>query len=1041
MITNKMLRILMILLLVIDYSAIKSQGIYPFSNSNYSGVSAAILNPANVHGVCKFDMTLGGTGGYINNWIGIKRSFLFIDFNKDSILKKTTTTFLDGNSPRNFISSVRVIMPSFLIQLNSKSSIAFIWNVRNYMNIQSMNDNLSRILYNHLSFPPMQAQTSKMAASSHMWAEYGIAYARELLDTYKQNLTLGINVKFLQGIQSFYAYTDNFNYKLLNDSSMSIRSSVIYYGHTKNFSVNPFSAGYVMNGKPALGFDIGVNYFIKSEKYKNDYVDYILKLSASIVDIGSIKYQKDVGNDFTANISNWNMRNLIFDYKQIINNLNDTLQKRFKMDNTPSVYKMYLPRALNVQLDWRLSEKLFLNVSSRLPLRSEKWIAFSKENAYLSIAPRIESIKDFAISIPIQYNPIYKNVKTSKYSAGLLLQLGWIAVGTNHLTDLIFKEYMSGFDVYLLMKFSTFRKDPKIYDKDKDGVQDKQDACPEIAGIPILMGCPDMDKDNIADKDDKCPEVPGSPKLNGCPDKDNDEITDMEDQCPDEPGLKILSGCPDKDLDSIPDKEDKCPEIKGVKEWKGCPVPKIDGQILLTENLQHTAAKIKLYLLKENCEKTDSTTTDDKGYFKFEIKDTSQIYFVKVNENEELAKGKARFFMAKDSNIIRISKNLPCHKFVFTNLPYEKYPFYDLKRDGFLHISGNFLIAGNVTEALKNKKIIIRNLHGDIVDTVTTNEFGSFTFRYLDYEQNYLITFADTNLNLPAGTKIILTNKNGKEIKSFMYSPLEKFKYELLSYDKTTIKEMAIDEEDINISFSAYLKDSHFKPFKNVKIAVTDEDNPLQEIITNDNGLFTVENMRFKKGISFIILSNQSDSSITKTNIVLITDNKNRVIKRLVRGLGGEFKIRLLDIEQTTLAEYQINDPWLNVLKLKNQKSKDTIKIREKINYAVNAYKPDAAGFRVLDKVVQIMKDNPKLVMTISSHTDSRGNDKHNMQLSEKRAKFAFDYIVSKGIEETRLKWVGFGETKLLNECSNKVKCSEEKHAENRRTEFDIRVE
>lgn len=148
----------------------------------------------------------------------------------------------------------------------------------------------------------------------------------------------------------------------------------------------------------------------------------------------------------------------------------------------------------------------------------------------------------------------------------------------------------------------------------------------------------------------------------------------------------------------------------------------------------------------------------------------------------------------------------------------------------------------------------------------------------------------------------------------------------------------------------------------------------------------------------------------------------------------------MLDLEKTTLAEYQINDPWLNVLKLKNQKSADTIKIREKINYALNAYKPDAAGYRVLDKVVQIMKDNPKLIITISSHTDSRGNDKHNMQLSEKRAKFAYDYIVSKGIEPERLTYKGYGESQLLNNCGNNVKCSEEQHAENRRTEFDIRM-
>ncbi|WP_159305407.1 DUF5723 family protein, partial [Klebsiella pneumoniae] len=83
----------------------------------------------------------------------------------------------------------------------------------------------------------------------------------------------------------------------------------------KNFSVNPFSAGYAMTGKPSLGLDLGINYFIKSDKFSNDVTNYVLKLSASILDIGSIKYDKANSTDFIANINNWNVRNLTFDYK------------------------------------------------------------------------------------------------------------------------------------------------------------------------------------------------------------------------------------------------------------------------------------------------------------------------------------------------------------------------------------------------------------------------------------------------------------------------------------------------------------------------------------------------------------------------------------------------------------------------------------------------------------------------------------------------------------------------------------------------------
>jgi peptidoglycan-associated lipoprotein len=87
---------------------------------------------------------------------------------------------------------------------------------------------------------------------------------------------------------------------------------------------------------------------------------------------------------------------------------------------------------------------------------------------------------------------------------------------------------------------------------------------------------------------------------------------------------------------------------------------------------------------------------------------------------------------------------------------------------------------------------------------------------------------------------------------------------------------------------------------------------------------------------------------------------------------------------------------------------------------------------------VQIMKNNPNLTIEISSHTDSRSDDKFNLSLSEKRAKYAVDYVVSKGIDKKRLKAIGYGESKLINKCGNNVTCTEEEHAQNRRTEFKI---
>lgn len=98
--------------------------------------------------------------------------------------------------------------------------------------------------------------------------------------------------------------------------------------------------------------------------------------------------------------------------------------------------------------------------------------------------------------------------------------------------------------------------------------------------------------------------------------------------------------------------------------------------------------------------------------------------------------------------------------------------------------------------------------------------------------------------------------------------------------------------------------------------------------------------------------------------------------------------------------------------------------------------RPDAAI--ELDKLVKIMRDNSTIWIELGSHTDSRGNDQYNQWLSQSRANSAVQYIIDRGINKNRIIAKGYGESMLLNQCSNGVKCSEADHQLNRRTEFEI---
>ncbi len=91
-----------------------------------------------------------------------------------------------------------------------------------------------------------------------------------------------------------------------------------------------------------------------------------------------------------------------------------------------------------------------------------------------------------------------------------------------------------------------------------------------------------------------------------------------------------------------------------------------------------------------------------------------------------------------------------------------------------------------------------------------------------------------------------------------------------------------------------------------------------------------------------------------------------------------------------------------------------------------------------LEKILDVLNQNPTMKIDIRSHTDSRQTLKYNEALSQRRAKATIDWLVKNGINSNRLIGKGYGETQLVNKCADNVTCSEEEHQLNRRSEFII---
>ncbi len=126
-------------------------------------------------------------------------------------------------------------------------------------------------------------------------------------------------------------------------------------------------------------------------------------------------------------------------------------------------------------------------------------------------------------------------------------------------------------------------------------------------------------------------------------------------------------------------------------------------------------------------------------------------------------------------------------------------------------------------------------------------------------------------------------------------------------------------------------------------------------------------------------------------------------------------------------------------LEMKMQKADVGKKMTMKnIFYDINKDNIRADAARELDIVVDFMNTNQTIRIELGSHTDSRSSSAYNLDLSQRRAQSAVNYLASKGIERNRLVAKGYGESQLLNGCADGVNCTEAQHQENRRTEFKI---
>lgn len=159
-----------------------------------------------------------------------------------------------------------------------------------------------------------------------------------------------------------------------------------------------------------------------------------------------------------------------------------------------------------------------------------------------------------------------------------------------------------------------------------------------------------------------------------------------------------------------------------------------------------------------------------------------------------------------------------------------------------------------------------------------------------------------------------------------------------------------------------------------------------------------------------------------------------------LRGEKEKFETAEMNVVLKEEGDDQVYEILLKPREIAIKKGMDLAKIFEireiKFDLGKADIRPDAEV--ELNKIVEALRQYPKMKLDIRSHTDSRGSDSANMKLSDRRAKATMQWIVNQGIKSNRLKAKGYGESRLVNKCRNGVKCTEEEHQQNRRSEFIV---
>lgn len=467
----------------------------------------------------------------------------------------------------------------------------------------------------------------------------------------------------------------------------------------------------------------------------------------------------------------------------------------------------------------------------------------------------------------------------------------------------------------------------------------------------------------------------------------------------------------------------------------------IAGRACINGDLKLLVVNKSIALFNKKGELIKSTKTNRSGTFSFTGVRASDVGKVKLETQQTDLNNSKITIVSTESK-----KTFSCAYSPETGceIPLKDAEVKDLIDKNFNYTIGGKLILSSPGKKkfMANKTIYLSNSRNTVIKKTTSSALGTFVFEDIKPDNTYFIG-VDAN-EVGKGEKIDFLNKDDKFIALLDTLAAARKSIKLKTNFNTVFNDISISDEEMRMNVNAKLfGDNTNNPIGKLKILLLNDNyQVIDSSTTDDFGSFKFKYLPFLK--RFYLSAENTNNVLDVFNNILVYSNEDNMIKILTHEKGKKFNYKPLATELSKLKTVEMEDPWLEFVSgntnLKtNQRGlqpKKTIVENVLFEYNKATLLPQAK--EILDKVIIVLNTNTNLRIELSAHTDSKGNDADNLKLSEARAKAARDYIAAAGIEGSRIISVGYGESKLRNNCRNNVLCSEIEHAQNRRVEFKI---